>query len=143
MTEMIPLAQIAVFQPGVSFAALYDPNDKTKVVIDQNAGNSQAPVRNNSVDIAGYGTVNSQMANAAKQTAPQDITLRIVAQSQLMNELAATGIAATATVISNELVFPDYMKGTDVYAVKVMVNATNRPAFPADVTFLRKSSFEK
>ena len=144
MKEMIPLTQIAVFQPGVSFAALYDPNDKTKVVIDQNAGNSQAPTRNNSIDIAGYGTVNSQMAQEAKKTAPQDITLRVIEQSKLMNELTASGIATTATVISNELVFPDYMKGADVYELKVMVNATNRPAFPADVTFLiGKSSLFK
>ncbi len=144
MKEMIPLTQIAVFQPGVSFSALYDPNDKSKVVIDQNAGNSQAPTLNNSVDIAGYGTVNSQMANAAKQTAPQDITLRIVAQSQLMNELSTNGVSTMATIISNELVFPDYMTGADVYELKIMVSATNRPQFQADVTFLiGKASLHK
>lgn len=35
MEEMIPIHQIGVFQPGVSFKVLYDPNDRSKVVFDQ------------------------------------------------------------------------------------------------------------
>lgn len=33
--EMIPIHQIGIFQPGVSFKVLYDPDDRSKVVFDQ------------------------------------------------------------------------------------------------------------
>ncbi|HLW31350.1 MAG TPA: hypothetical protein VKX40_03740 [Aequorivita sp.] len=35
MEEMIPIQQIGLFQPGVSFKVLYNPNDRSKVVFDQ------------------------------------------------------------------------------------------------------------
>lgn len=35
MKEMINITQIGLFQPGVKFKVLYDPNDKSKVVFDQ------------------------------------------------------------------------------------------------------------
>src|SRR5690606_24035114 len=37
MKEMINITQISVFQPGVSFAVKYDPNNESKVVFDQSA----------------------------------------------------------------------------------------------------------
>lgn len=137
MEEMIPLTQIAVFQPGVSFSVLYDPNDKSKVVINQNAGGSQnTNSTGRTMDIPGYGTINSQMANAAKQVAPQDVTLLIMAQSALLKELTTTGVSTTATVISNHLVYSNYMNGADVYQLKLNVNAAETAPFEADITFL-------
>lgn len=35
MKEMINITQIGMFQPGVSFAVKYEPNDRNKVVFDQ------------------------------------------------------------------------------------------------------------
>ncbi|MBS1644691.1 MAG: hypothetical protein JST21_01705 [Bacteroidetes bacterium] len=35
MREMLPVTQVGIFQPVVSFNVLYDPNDKSKVVFDQ------------------------------------------------------------------------------------------------------------
>lgn len=37
MEEMVNITQIGMFQPGVSFAVKYDPNNKNKVVFDQSA----------------------------------------------------------------------------------------------------------
>ena len=33
--QMLPVTQIGMFQPGVSFAVKYDPNNRSKVVFDQ------------------------------------------------------------------------------------------------------------
>lgn len=41
MKEMINITQIGLFQPGVSFKVLYDPNDKSKVVFDQSQQSQQ------------------------------------------------------------------------------------------------------
>lgn len=35
--QMLPITQVGIFQPGVSFAVKYDPKDRNKVVIDQSA----------------------------------------------------------------------------------------------------------
>jgi len=43
MKEMINITQIGIFQPGVSFKVLYDPNDKSKVVFDQSQQPQQQP----------------------------------------------------------------------------------------------------
>lgn len=41
MTEMIPLTQVGVFQPGVRFNVLYDPNNRSRVVFDQSQQTQQ------------------------------------------------------------------------------------------------------
>lgn len=133
MEEMIPIQQISIFQPGVSFKVLYDPNDRSKVVFDQ----SQQPQQNTaSVNIPGYGEINSQTAQAAKQTAPQDITLRLQAANALLQELETTGVPATATVLSNQIIYPNYMNGADVYQLKLRVNALGMSPFEAEVIAL-------
>lgn len=33
--QMFPITQIGMFQPGVSFAVKYDPNNRSEVVLDQ------------------------------------------------------------------------------------------------------------
>ncbi len=133
MEEMIPIQQIGLFQPGVSFKVLYAPNDRSKVVFDQ----SQQPQKNTaSVNIPGYGEVNAQTAQAAKQTAPQDITLRLQAAHALLQELESTGVPAPATVLSNQIICPNYMNGTDVYQLKLQVNAPGMAPFEADVIAL-------
>ena len=121
MKEMIPLTQIAVFQPGVSFSVLYDPNDKTKVVFDQNTGEAAK---------------NSQMVEEAKQKAPQDITFRLMAVHALIKELTSNGVKTTATIISTNLLYSTYVKDSDVYEFKLNVNAIGIEPFEANVTSL-------
>lgn len=136
--QMVPLAQLNMFQIGTRISVKYDPNDKSKVVFttqNPNQGGGGA-----SMDIPGYGTINSQTAQAAMQTAPKDITLRVQAAHALFQELAITGVAATATVLSTRLVYENYMNGADVYLLKLMVNATEIPPFEAETTDLMAKS---
>jgi len=145
MTEMVPLTQIGIFQPGVSFKVLYDANDRSKVVFDQSEQpQQQSPT--NSVNIPGYGTVNSQMAKAARQTAPQDITMQLQAASTLLNEFNANGygVSASATVISSYSFYVNYMNGNDVYKIKLKVNATETAPFETEIiTLIAKPSIYK
>ena len=71
--QLIPLAQLNMFQIGMRISVKYDPNDKSKVVLTTENPNRGGG--GGSMDIPGYGTVNSQTAQAAMQTAPRDITL--------------------------------------------------------------------
>lgn len=98
------------------------------------------------MDIPGYGTVNSQMAKAATQVAPQDITMQLQAASMLLNELNANGhgVSAAATVISSYPYYVNYMKGSDVYKIKLTVNATETTPLEAEVvTLIAKPSVYK
>lgn len=139
MEEMINITQIGMFQPGVSFAVKYDPNDRSKVVFDQSAqtsGSQQKPF--GSVNVPGYGTVDSIMANQAKQHQPQDIVLQLQATSALLNELNANGngITAEAEVLSKAQLIDNFMNGADAYKLRIRVNATDISSFETDVVLL-------
>lgn len=137
--QLIPLAQLNMFQVGARISVKYDPNDKSKVVLTtENPG--QGGGGGGSIDIPGYGTVNSQTAQAAMQTAPRDITLRVQAAHALFQELKITGVAATATVFSTRLIYENYMNGADAYLLNLMVNATEIPPFEAETTDLMAKS---
>jgi hypothetical protein len=129
MEEMINITQIGMFQPGVSFAVKYDPNNKSRVVFDQSAQTQQHPQQqqpfNNSVNIPGFGTVNSQMAQQAAQNQPQEIVLQLQAFKSLMESLRSTGISATATVVSREIVHENFMQGVDAIKIRFRVDKTN------------------
>ena len=135
--QLIPLAQLNMFQIGSNISVKYDPNDKSKVVLTTESPGGQG---GGSLDIPGYGTVNSQTAQAAMQTAPRDITLRMQAAHALFQELAITGVAVSATVLSTQLIYENYMNGADVYLLKLMVNATEIPPFEAETTDLMAKS---
>jgi len=139
MEEMINITQIGMFQPGVSFAVKYDPNDRSKVVFDQSAqtsGSQQKPF--GSVNVPGYGTVDSIMANQAKQHQPQDIVLQLQATSALLNELNANGngVTAEAEVLSKTQLIDNFMNGADAYKLRIRVNATDISSFETDVVLL-------
>jgi len=121
MTEMVPLTQVGVFQPGVSFKVLYDPNDRSKVVFDQSQQAQQQPF-SNSVDIPGYGTVNSEMARQALQNQPQDIALALQSYKALLESLRGTGVSATATVLSRETIQENFMPGIDIVKLRFRVD---------------------
>ena len=136
--QLVPLAQLNMFQIGTRISVKYDPNDKSKVIlttVNPNPGGGGG-----SMDIPGYGTVNSQTAQTAMQTAPRDITLRVQATHALFQELKITGVAASATVLSNRLIYENYMNGADVYLLKLMVNATEIAPFEAETTDLMAKS---
>lgn len=123
MDEMINITQVGLFQPGLSFKVLYDPKDKAKVVFDQSAQTQQQPF-NNSVNIPGYGTVNSDMARQAAQSQPQDIVLQLQAFKSLLESLKSNGISAQATVLSREVVHENFMQGTDAIKIRFRVKNT-------------------
>lgn len=133
MKEMIPITQIGVFQPGVSFSVKYDPKDKSRVVIDQNASAQQ---NNQSVNIPGYGTLHQQEIQESKQKAPHDITLRLEAASSLEQKLKISGVPATATVLAKDILMLKYIPGSDAVQLKLNVNATDRPPFEAVIVAL-------
>src|SRR5690606_33000941 len=54
----------------------------------------------------------------------------------LLQELETTGVAATATVLSNQIIYPNYMNGADVYQLKLRVNAPGMDSFEAEVIAL-------
>lgn len=125
--QMLPITQVGLFQPGVSFAVKYDPNDRSKVVIDQSAQTQQQqqqPV-NNSYNIPGFGTVNSQMAQQALQNQPQEIVLAVQANKVLLESLRNSGVSATATVLSRETVLENFMPGVDVIKLRFRVEKIN------------------
>lgn len=137
--QMLPITQVGIFQPGVSFAVKYDPNDRSKVVFDQSAqtsGSQQKPF--GSVNVPGYGTVDSIMANQAKQHQPQDIVLQLQATSALLNELNANGngVTAEAEVLSKTQLIDNFMNGADAYKLRIRVNATDISSFETDVVLL-------
>lgn len=128
---MIPLTQIAVFLPGVRFEVKYDPKNKKKVVIDQN------PVAQTyEVNIPGYGTMSQQNIQSAKQNAPKDITLRLEASSSLLEELQISGLSATATVLSKDILYANYLPYIDAIQLKVQIHATDRTYFEGIVVAL-------
>lgn len=128
---MIPLTQIATFQPGVSFLVKYDPQNKKKVIIDQTAGTEQSDV-----NISGYGKITQQNILTAKQNAPRDITLRLEASNALLQDLKINGVSATATVIATEILYANYLPYIDAIQLKLQVNSTDRPSFEAIVSVL-------
>jgi hypothetical protein len=125
--QMLPITQVGVFQPGVSFAVKYDPNNKNNVVIDQSSQSQQTPQQpfNNSVNIPGYGTVDSQMAQQAVQNQPQEILLQLQAFKSLLESLKNTGISTTATVLSREVVHENFMPGVDAVNIRFRVAKSN------------------
>ncbi len=127
MEEMVNITQIGIFQPGVSFAVKYDPNNRSKVVIDQSAQTQQQSQQpfNNSYNIPGFGTVNSQMAQQAVHNQPQEIVLALQSNKVLMESLQNSGISATATVLSQETVQENFMPGVDVIKLRFRIEKTN------------------
>ena len=125
--QMLPVTEVGLFQPGVSFAVKYDPNNKNKVVIDQSEKTQQQFQQpfNNSYIIPGFGTVNSQMAQQAMQSQPQDIVLQLQAFKSLLESLKKIGISATATVLSREIVYENFMQGVDAIKIRFKVDKNN------------------
>ncbi len=150
MVEMINLTQVGLFQPGFSFKVLYDPMDKNKVVFDQStqpsSNNTQHQLSYGSVNIPGYGTVNSILAQQAVQNQPQNIVLKLQANNTLLNQMNAngTGILTDARVLERMLIIDNFMQGVDVYQLKVEVNAKDRNHFQAELlALIQKPSVTK
>ena len=112
----VPITQISIFQPGVSFAVKYDPNNRSKVVIDQNTGDG-----NQHVGAAGY---SAHEVQSAMQSAPEDLTLRLKASTALLNELKTTGITSEAEILETIIEYHNYLPSTNIYTLKIRVKNT-------------------
>lgn len=150
MVEMINLTQVGLFQPGFSFKVLYDPNDRNKVVFDQSTqvsgNNAQNQMSYGTINIPGYGTINSALAQQAVQQQPQNIVLKLQANNTLLNQMNAngTGVLTDARVLERTLIIDSFMQGADVYQLKVEVNAKDRNRFQAELlTLIQKPSVPK
>lgn len=127
MEETLPVTQVGMFQPGVSFAVKYDPNNRNKVVFDQSAQTQQGQQQslNNSFNIPGFGAVNSDMAKQAVQSQPQEIVFQLQAFKSLLESLKNTGIPTTATVLSRKVVQENFMQGIDAIQLRFRVDKNN------------------
>ncbi len=170
MNEMVNITPIGMFIPGMRFPVKYDPDDKYKVVFDQGqqqetsygntTGASQhdahlfSNIQNfqgqsstfHSMNIPGFGTIDSNMAQQAKMNHPEDIVLRLQLNSILLNELNASGngVSSEATIVSNALLIESYMNGFDAYQLRVKVNISDFQTIESDISILvqKSSSFK-
>lgn len=152
LKQMVNITQVGIFQPGVTFAIKYDPNDRTKICIDQSAQQSGYSSMNTqqfgfnqdqqtpfgSVNIPGFGTVDSMMAKQSLMHQPEDIVLRLTASSSLLNELNANGngVSVQATILSKALLINNIMNGADAYQLRVKLNTLEGNTIETDLTIL-------
>ncbi|MBW7866976.1 MAG: hypothetical protein H3C31_01485 [Brumimicrobium sp.] len=128
---MIPLTQVGVFQPGVSFSVKYDPNNRSRVIIDQSAGQQQ---QQHTTHVPGVGDYTTEMRQQGMAAAPIEISTKLAEQSTLINELSASpsAIKCTATIISSTKLYTNIMPGANVYNLKVKVNGNT--SFDGEIT---------
>ncbi|HMN05023.1 MAG TPA: hypothetical protein PKD45_04790 [Flavobacteriales bacterium] len=119
ITQMVPLTQVGIFQPGVAFAVKYDPDDRSNVVIDQ----SGAPGQGRAVDIPGYGHVDGQAVAAAKMAAPPELIMQLQANTALLKQLLVTGRPAQAKVLSQAVYHENLMPGSNVLQLRYRYSA--------------------
>ncbi|MCO6494913.1 MAG: hypothetical protein J5I91_04415 [Bacteroidetes bacterium] len=119
--QMTPLTQVGMFQPGLTFSVLYDPNDKSRVVIDQTKKQNDM---NSSANVKGYEQYTYEDFAKAAQVAPQEFIKKIQQSSALLNELKVIGVQSTARVLGNEIVMRDYMPGIHILKVVLEVSGT-------------------
>lgn len=139
ITQMVPITQVGVFQPGVAFAVKYDPDDRTKVVIDQSGAQAQS----RAVDIPGYGHVDGQAVAAAKQAAPPDLLMRLQANTALLKQLIATGRPALATVLTQAVYHEDLMPGSNVLQLRYRYSANGAELEHEELILTPKASMHK
>jgi len=137
--KMLPVTEVGMFQPGVSFAVKYDPNNKSKVVIDQSAQTQQQPNQasniNKAINNPNAGYTNQDVLNA-KQAAPADIMQKVQQHSDLLKELLTSGAASTAKVVKNEIELKDFMPGINILKVTITVAGTIIDEFESDIYLL-------
>lgn len=143
MKEMINITQVGIFQPGVQFAVKYDPNDKSKIVIDQSVQTqnqaNQASNINQSINNPNTIYSNQDVINAA-QAAPADLIQKVRYHSDLYKELIHTGEASTAKVLGSEVALKDFMPGINVMKVIFEVKDTIIDTFESEIYSISPAS---
>lgn len=116
---MVPIVQIAQFQPGQNLAVKYDPNNKKHICIDQSNYSGNA-------------------INEALKRQPQDIVLQLRASSALLDELntSPNSLTTEAEVLSKILLIDNFINGSDAYKLRVRVNAKDQVPFDTDIMIL-------
>lgn len=119
ITQMVPLTQVGIFQPGMSFPVKYDPDDRSNVVIDRHGTAGQR----GPVDIPGYGQVDASTVAAAKMAAPQELIMQLQANTALLKQLLVKGLPAGAKVLSQDLYHENLMPGSNVVRLRYRYRA--------------------
>lgn len=134
--QMLPVTQVGIFQPGVQFAVKYDPNNKSKVVIDQSAQTqnqaNQTSNINQAMNNPNAGYTNQDVINAA-QAAPAELMQKVRYHSDLLKELTHSGEASTAKVLGSEVALKDFMPGINVMKVAIKVKNTIIDTFESEI----------
>ncbi len=134
--QMLPVTQVGIFQPGVQFAVKYDPNNKSKVVIDQSAQTqnqaNQTSNINQAMNNPNAGYTNQDVINAA-QAAPAELMQKVRYHSDLLKELTHSGEASTAKVLGSEVALKDFMPGINVMKVAIEVKNTIIDTFESEI----------
>lgn len=130
LKEFIPITQVGVFQPGVTFSVVYDPNDRSKIALPQPGNANATPGQNQgqplptSIEVPGGATITSQMAAEAARNQPQNIVAKMKAHAALLNALQSNGITSTATVLSYTTLLENYVDGVDAVEISLRVEIT-------------------
>lgn len=148
--QFLPITQVGLFQPGVSFAVKYDPLDPERVVFAGNGPTANAGQQvaggfhQAAVNIPGQGMVDGSVVTAAKQAAPTDITLRLQASSVLLNELMNAGMPAPAEVLRQQIYHENYLPGTDAVSIRYRYHANGSgPMESEQLVLTPKASLHK
>lgn len=127
--QMTPLTQVGMFQPGMTFKVIYNPLDKSEVVIDQN--NTQKS-GNDAVNMGTAESYTHQDVQNAQQAVPPEIMQRVQMGSALLHELKIVGTASSAIIKSNEVAFKDFMPGVNIVKVIIEVSGTIIDTFDSE-----------
>ncbi|MGX9985457.1 hypothetical protein [Soonwooa purpurea] len=134
--QMLPITQVGIFQPGVQFAVKYDPNNKSKVVIDQSVQTrtqaDQASNINKAMNNSGANYTNQDVLNA-RHVAPAELMQKVQQHSDLLKELMNIGAATTAKVVKSETALKDFMPDIHILKVRITVTDTIIDKFESDI----------
>lgn len=166
--QVLPVTQVGVFQPGMRFAVMYDPKDRSKVVMAQtstSAGGTgtastgfstgypsgapagqQVVIPFGSVEVPGYGTVSSITADEAIRHQPQEVVRQLQTASLRLKEMKLTGsgVEASATILRKKVLTEGFMNGADALRLEVRVSPGGmRPQEVTLVCLVQKPSIYK
>ena len=135
--QMTPITQVTMFQPGLTFSVIYDPNDKSKVIIDQSKGqgNTQGNTQTNmssSANIPGAEQYTHEDVAKAAQMIPPELVARLQQSTALLQELKITGTQSTARIVNSEVILKDMMPGVHILKVMIEVSGTIIDTFESE-----------
>lgn len=116
--QMVPITQIGMFQPGQSIVVKYDPNDRTKVVVDGSQASANAVI------------------TPGADAIPKDVFLQLQATNALAQELRVTGVSCQAEIQESTKEYGGYLNQGDVWRLRIRVLATTIEPYDATILVL-------